>query len=53
LDIVAEVWPEKMINGDFTEMEALIKDLGLEWNEEAVMNHIRPALWSSKKKEEK
>jgi hypothetical protein len=45
LDAV-QVWPTKMINGDFLEIEQTIKGLGLDWNEQEVKEFIAPELWS-------
>jgi hypothetical protein len=40
-----DVRPQKMINGDFTEIKRVIKWLGLPWNKEAVKEFVDPALW--------
>lgn len=40
-----EVWPQKMINGDYSEIEEVIKWLGLEWKEQLVKEFISPELW--------
>lgn len=45
---VREVWPSKMINGDLSEIENVIKWLGLEYKEELVRSFIEPALWGKK-----
>ena len=44
-----EVWPEKMINGDFTELKEVIEWLGLEWNSE-VLTFVDSQLWKSRKR---
>jgi hypothetical protein len=41
------IWPERMINKDFKQMEEVIQWLGLEWNDE-VINIIKPLLWGKK-----
>jgi len=38
------IWPERMVDGDYTQMHELIDWLGLEWNGE-VYNFIEPKLW--------
>ena len=43
---IREVWPEKMINGDFKEIEKVVMELGLLFNEEMVKEFISPELWS-------
>jgi len=45
---VREIWPSKMIAGDFSEMKALIDELGLKWNEKKIVDFITPAFWSMK-----
>ncbi|OQY11130.1 MAG: hypothetical protein B6I31_05520 [Desulfobacteraceae bacterium 4572_19] len=45
-----EIWPEKMVEGNYTEIENLINWLGLEWKEEEVKKFIEPKLFSHKKK---
>ena len=42
---IREVWPEKMIHGNFKEIEYVVKDLGLTWNEKEVREFISPDLW--------
>jgi hypothetical protein len=45
---IREVWPAKMVAGNFEEMKSVIEDYGLEWNEQAVLEFISPAFWSTK-----
>lgn len=40
-----EVWPTKFMNGDFSEIELVVADLGLRWNDKAVRQLVEPALW--------
>lgn len=42
---VFEIWPSKMIKGDFREAEKMIRGLDLDWNENVVKSFISPALW--------
>jgi len=44
---VVEVWPEKMVNGDFSEIQEVIISYGLEWNENAPA-FVSPTLWGGK-----
>ena len=47
---IYNVWPQKMIFGDFNEIKEAIKWAGLNWNDKAVMKFIEPALWTTKMK---
>lgn len=42
---IQSVWPDKHIFGDFTEMKRIVNELGLTWNEEAVLDFVSPELW--------
>lgn len=42
------VWPERMVDGDYSQMKEMIEWLGLEWNPE-VYNFIEPKLWKARK----
>jgi len=44
-----EIYPEKMVTGDYTEIMNLIEWLGLEWNSD-VLQFIDPLLWKSRHK---
>lgn len=46
---VKEVWPQRAINGDYSELEKVIEWLGLEWKEEEVKKFISPELWHLEK----
>ena len=48
LDIV-EVWPQKMVHGNFEEIKFVVEKLGLKWNEREVIDFILPALWNGGK----
>lgn len=43
---VKEIWPQKMINGDFSEIREVIEWVGLEWKDEEVKRFISPELWN-------
>ena len=44
-----QIWPERMVQGDYQQMYELCDWLGLSWNEEA-FNFINPLLWGGKLK---
>jgi len=44
-----EVWPTKFVQGDFSEIRALVKEFGLEWNDKAVEGFVSPELWNGGK----
>ncbi len=48
---VHQIWPQKMISGDYREIEALINKTGLTWKEQQVKEFISPTLWHEKKEE--
>jgi hypothetical protein len=43
------VWPERMVSGDYAQMEEMIDWLGLKWNDE-IVSLIEPMLYNSKQK---
>ena len=42
------VWPERMVNGDYSQLYETLEWLGLEWNSE-VLNFIDPKLWKARR----
>jgi len=46
---IKEIYPAKMAEGDFTEMQECIEWLGLEWKEKEVRKFIDPQLYSRTK----
>lgn len=40
------MWPERMVNGDYSQVYETIEWLGLEWNSEA-LSFVDPKLWNS------
>jgi len=42
------VWPDRMVDGDFRQMQQMIEWLGLEWKEKEVKEFIEPQLWKAK-----
>lgn len=49
LDIM-EVFPQEMIDGNYTEIESVIKWAGLEWKEKEVKEFISPDLWNGNRR---
>lgn len=47
---VKQIWPERMIRGDYEQLHELIEWLGLTWKEKEVIDFISPKLWKQKKK---
>lgn len=47
---VKQIWPERMIRGDYEQLHELIEWLGLTWREQEVIDFISPKLWKQKKK---
>jgi len=43
---IREVWPQRMINGDFSQIQGVINALGLEWKFEEVKAFVEPKLWN-------
>lgn len=39
------VWPERMVDGDYSQIKDMIEWLGLEWHGEEVAAFIEPKLW--------
>jgi hypothetical protein len=48
---VKQVWPERMIKGNYEQLYELVEWLGLEWKPKEVMEFIEPKLWKSKVKQ--
>jgi hypothetical protein len=44
---VWQIWPQRIIDGQFGELQELISWLGLTWNNDGVLDFITPALWTS------
>ena len=42
------IWPQRMIDRDLTEIQRVVGELGLVWNQKGVEKFIEPALWSGK-----
>lgn len=42
------VWPERMVNADYTQIKDAIEWAGLEWNSQIVTEFIEPKLWKER-----
>lgn len=42
---IQEVWPQRMIAGDFTEIQIVLNNLGLEWDLDEARSFVDPGLW--------
>lgn len=47
---VKQVWPERLIKGNYEQLYEVIDWLGLEWKPDEVMAFIEPKLWKAKRK---
>lgn len=41
------VWPERMVDGDYSQMKEMLEWLGLEWKSE-ILDFIEPKLWKAR-----
>lgn len=48
---ILEVWPQRAINGDLTELQMAVNSLGLNWNFDRVREFVTPSLWHRAKGE--
>jgi hypothetical protein len=46
------IWPERMVNGDYSQIFEMLEWVGLQWNEK-IVETIHPMLYNSKQKERK
>lgn len=46
---IFEVWPQRAINGDLTELQGVINNLELKWDHDKVREFITPSLWHRNK----
>lgn len=46
------IWPERMVNGDYSQIFEMLEWLGLKWDD-SIIKTIDPLLWHSKQKERK
>jgi hypothetical protein len=43
---IKEVWPQKMINGDFSEIKSAVEWCGLQFKEREAQEFVSPELWN-------
>ena len=48
---VKQIWPDRMVRGDYSQVCEAIEWLGLTWRSQEVMEFIEPKLWKARKKE--
>jgi hypothetical protein len=46
---VKTIWPERMVNGDYSQIKEMLEWLGLEWDSK-ILEFIEPKLWKARKK---
>ena len=42
-----QVWPERLLNGNYEQAREAIEWLGLKWDRKKVVDHIEPKLWKA------
>jgi len=47
---IREVFPQEMIDGNYIEIESVVRWAGLEWREKEVKDFISPDLWNKERK---
>ena len=47
---VKQIWPERMIKGNYEQLYEVIEWLGLEWKSKEVIDFIEPKLWKARQK---
>lgn len=45
-----EVWPERFVEGDFSQVKKIVADIGLKWNYNKVTGFIDKKLWKARQK---
>jgi len=50
---IYEVWPQRMINGDYAQMQIAVNGVGLGWKFDEVQKFVEPSLWHKPKGESK
>ena len=48
---VLEVWPQRAINGDLTELQMIVNSLSLTWDFDKVREFVTPSLWHRVRRE--
>jgi hypothetical protein len=47
---IKSIWPERMLKGDYEQIQEVIDWLGLEWRSKEVIDFLEPKLWNARKK---
>jgi hypothetical protein len=47
-----QIWPERMVTGDYQQLYEVLDWVGLSWRSE-ILNFIDPLLWKSRQKQER
>lgn len=47
---VKQIWPERLIKGNYEQLYEVVEWLGLNWKPDEVMKFIEPKLWKARKK---
>jgi len=47
---VKQIWPDRMVNGDYSQIKEAIEWLGLKWKPTEVLAFIEPKLWKTRRK---
>jgi hypothetical protein len=50
---VTIVWPERIVDGDYTRIKEAVEWAGLEWNQKAVTEFVEPRFWKAHEKAKK
>jgi len=45
---IREVWPTKFVEGDFSEMQQVVEELGLQWDDRAAREFVNPEWWRTR-----
>ena len=45
-----QVWPERLMHGNYEKSREAIEWLGLKWNREKVIDFVEPKLWKAAQK---
>ena len=43
---VQEIWPQRIINGDLTQVQMVVNNLGLNWDNKEIKSFVEPMLWN-------
>jgi len=49
---VKQIWPERMVNGDYSQIDEMLEWLGLTWDKE-ITDFIEPKLWKARQQKQR